>query len=129
MDVQIHAAQVGNQSKKVAGGIIRAHVNASSMNFLGRLGFDFLQAFGASSRYAELPAFGKQLQCEFFADSGSCADDECFWHCVICSESYFQKLCRKSYVKLAQMFAFLVKTTIKVIKGDHRIDGSAMLSL
>lgn len=82
MNVQVHSAQISDQSKQVAGGIVRAHVNAADTNFLGRFGLDFFKPLGASSRNAEFPAFVKQLQCEFFADAGRCADDDCFWHCV-----------------------------------------------
>lgn len=59
VNVQVHSAQISDQSKQVAGGIVRAHVNAACMDFLGRFGLDFLETLGASARNAELPAFGK----------------------------------------------------------------------
>lgn len=59
VNVQVHSAQISDQSKQVAGGIVRAHVNAACMDFLGRFGLDFLETLGASARNAEFPAFGK----------------------------------------------------------------------
>lgn len=59
VNVQVHSAQISDQSKQVAGGIVRAHVNAACMDFLGRFGLDFFETLGASACNAELPAFGK----------------------------------------------------------------------
>ena len=89
MDVQIHSTKIGNQSKQVTCGIDGTHVNASRMDSLRCLGFDFFETLSSSSCNAEFPAFGKQLQCHFLADSGCCADDDCLRHAVFTPQVCF----------------------------------------